>query len=293
MGLRIRTNVASVNAQRTLQKTTQDMNSNMGKMSSGYRINKASDDAAGLGISEALKGQIRSLGQAKRNAGDGISLIQIAEGSMNEISNILVRLRELATQASSDTIGNRERAYTNAEYVELVNEVDRISSTTVFNGVQLLKGEEAAGDPTMFTIHVGAGDGSVANTDTINFGVEKIAMDSAVLGLGKESEIGPQEVDGDFARENAAQKLNVIDDALAKVAHSRAYIGSQQSRLDHTINNLGIQIENMTAANSRIRDVDFADVMAKFTSNRILQQAGTSVLGQANSSQEIALSLIR
>jgi len=293
MGLRIRTNVASLNAQRTLQNTTQDMSKNMEKMSSGYRINKAADDAAGLAISETIKSQVRSLGQAKRNAGDGVSLIQIAEGSMNEISNILIRLRELATQASSDTIGNRERSYTNSEYVELVKEVDRIASTTKFNGIPLLKGEDALADPSMFTIHVGAGDGLIENTDTINFGVEKIAMDSTVLGLGTESEIGPQEVDGDFSRETAAEKLTILESALEKVSHSRAYIGSQQSRLGHTINNLGTQIENMSAANSRIRDADFADVMASFTSNKILQQAGASVLSQANSSQDIALSLLR
>jgi flagellin len=145
----------------------------------------------------------------------------------------------------------------------------------------------------MFTLHVGAGDGSAPNTDTIRFGVENIQLSAELLGLGKESEIGPVESTGEFSRETAAQKLTTLDTALQTVASSRAFLGAQQSRLGSTVNNLGIQVENLSAANSRIRDVDFADVTASFTQNRILQQAGASVLGQANSSQEIALSLLR
>lgn len=293
MGLRIRTNVASVNSQRTMGQSTQALGEDMAKLSSGYRINKAADDAAGLAISETMKAKVRSLDQAKRNANDGVSLIQVAEGSMNEVSNILIRLRELATQAASDTIGNTERSYTNREYVQLVNEIDRISNTTEFNGTKLLAGQEAVGDETMFTIHVGSGDGSVPNTDSLRIGVEDLTITTEKLGLGTESEIGPVNPEDGFSRETAAAKLTVIDNALEQVSSSRAYLGAQQSRLGSTINNLGIQIENTKSANSRIRDVDFAEVTASFTQNRILQQAGASVLAQANSAPEIALSLLR
>lgn len=293
MGLRIRTNVASVNAQRTMGQSSQALGEDMAKLSSGYRINKAADDAAGLAISENLKAQVRSLDQAKRNANDGVSLIQVAEGSMNEVSNILVRLRELATQAASDTIGNTERSYTNREYVQLVNEIQRISNTTEFNGTKLLAGQDAVGEETMFTIHVGAGDGMAENTDTLRIGVEDLEISVEKLGLGTGDEVGPTEVGESFSRETAAEKLTVIDSALQTVASSRAYLGAQQSRLGSTINNLGVQIENMKSANSRIRDVDFADATASFTQNRILQQAGASVLAQANSAPEIALSLLR
>jgi flagellin len=293
MGLRIKTNVSSLYAQRNLSKSTENLSESMGKLSSGYRINKAGDDAAGLAISETMNAKIRSLDQAKRNANDGVSLVQVAEGSFNEVSNILVRLRELATQSASDTIGNQERAYTNREYTQLVEEIDRISKTTNFNGIPLLGGAEALPDDTMFTIHVGAGDGSVENTDTIRIGVENLAISTELLNLGQEEEIGPMSADGDFTREQAAQKITVIDSALNTLSDKRSYLGAQQSRLGSTINNLGVQIENLKTANSRIRDVDFADETATLTQNRILQQAGLSVLSQANSAPEAALALLR
>ena len=293
MGLRIRTNVASLNAQRNMGNSTGAMQENIAKLSSGYRINKASDDAAGLAISETMRAKTRSLDVAKRNAADGVSLVQTAEGSMNEVSNILIRMRELATQASSDTIGNNERSYSNGEYVQLVNEIQRISNTTNFNGIPLLAGQEAVGDDKMFTIHVGAGDGSKENTDTIQIGVDRLKINVEDLGLGTGSEIGPSEKGEAFTRDIAAQKLSVIDNALDKVASSRAYVGAQQSRLGSTINNLGVQIENLKSANSRIRDVDFAEETAAFTQNKILQQAGGSVLMQANQAPEVALSLLR
>jgi len=294
MGLRIKTNIASINAQRNLSQSTAAEGESMAKLSSGYRINKAADDAAGLAISETMKAKIRSLGQAKRNANDGISLVQVAEGSMNEVSNILVRLRELATQSASDTIGNKERSYTNREYTQLVQEIDRITNTTEFNGISLLKGQAAVGDDdTMFTLHVGAGDGTKPNTDTIHIGVQDLQMDTETLGLGTGSEIGPTEPDEAFTRETAAEKLNVIDKALEHVASGRAYLGAQQSRLNSTINNLGVQVENLQSANSRIRDVDFAEETATFTQNKILQQAGMSVLAQANQAPEAVLSLLR
>jgi flagellin len=293
MGLRIRTNIGSVNAQRQLGLSTQATTENMAKLSSGYRINKAADDAAGLAVSETMRSKIRSFRQAQRNASDGISLVQTAEGSMNEITNILIRLRELATQAASDTIGNTERTYTNREYQQLVSEIDRIAKTTSFNGSPLLNGQEALSDSNMFTIHVGAGDGSVENTDTITIGVENIAISTEKLGLGGGAEIGPLTGGDEFLRETAAQKLTILDDALQFIAGSRSYLGAQQSRLNSTINNLGVQIENLQSANSRIRDVDFAEETASFTQNKILQQSGAAVLAQANSFPEIALALIR
>jgi flagellin len=265
----------------------------MAKLASGYRINKAADDAAGLAISENMKAKIRSLGQARRNANDGVSMVQVAEGSMNEVSNILIRLRELATQAASDTVGNTERAFTNREYTNLVSEIQRISNTSEWQGVPLLKGQEALGDETMFTIHVGAGDGQQENTDTIRIGVENLMVGAEDLGLGTGAEIGPENIGDDFTRDIAASKLTVIDSALQKIASNRSYLGAQQSRLNSTINNLGVQIENMKSANSRIRDVDFAEETATLTQNKILQQAGAAVLGQANQAPEVALSLLR
>lgn len=294
MGLRIRTNISSLQAQRQLSLSTTNLEQSMEKLASGYRINKASDDAAGLAISENLKAKIRSLGQAKRNASDGISMVQVAEGSMNEITNILVRLRELATQAASDTIGNTERAFTNREYVSLVDEIDRIANSTEFNGTMLLKGSEFNNGNTEFSIHVGAGDAKTPNVDNILFDIEGLKLDATeALGLGKDAEIGPTDMDGTFDRAAAADKLNVIDLALKRINSSRATLGAQQSRLSSTINNLGIQIENFGSANSRIRDVDFAAETATFTQNRILSQAGVSVLSQANQTPELAMTLLR
>lgn len=293
MGLRIRTNVTSLIAQRQLNNTTYNMGETMEKLSSGYRINKSADDAAGLAISETMTGKIRSMDQAKRNANDGISLIQVAEGGMNEISNILIRMRELATQSASDTIGNLERSYTNKEYTELVDEIDRIVSTTEFNGLKLLQGEEGNGINEL-VIHVGAGDGTVENTDTIGLNIEDIKINASdVLGLGAEAEIGPQESSGDFDRQTAADKLTILDDAIKKVAGNRAILGAKQSRLNSTITNLGVQIENLSTSRSRIRDVDFASATAEFAQSRILAQAGSSVLAQAGSVPELAVSLLR
>ncbi len=293
MGLRIKTNVPSLIAQRRLGNTTADMQSNMEKLSSGMRINKSADDAAGLAISETLTGKIRSMGQAQRNANDGISLIQVAEGSMNEISNILIRMRELATQSASDTLGNLERSYTNKEYTQLVDEIDRISNSTEFNGLNLLGGADKNNGVGNLTIHVGAGDGRTENTDTINIDIDAVKLNAKeVLGLNAESEIGPVDINDSFDRQMAADKLNTIDEAIKKVAGNRATLGAKQSRLNSTINNLGIQIENMSTSRSRIRDVDFAEVTAQFTQNRILGQAGTSVLAQASAIPELALKLL-
>ncbi len=293
MGLRIRTNVPALIAQRRLQGTTNEMSNNMEKLSSGNRINRSADDAAGLAISDTLTAKIRSLGQAKRNANDGVSLIQVAEGSMNEISNILIRMRELTTQAASDTIGNQERSFANKEYTQLVDEIDRISNTTEFNGLSLLGGANKNNGVGELTLHIGAGDGAAENTDTFAINIENIKLDAQnILGLGKEAEIGPTTADGDFDRATAAEKLGVIDQAIKTVAGNRALLGAKQSRLNSAINNLGSQIENMATTRSRIRDVDFAEVTAEFTQNRILAQAGTSILAQASSVPELSLKLL-
>ncbi|MEI8025184.1 MAG: flagellin [Pseudomonadota bacterium] len=283
MGLRIRTNVASLTAQRQMANTSKALNDSMDKLSSGYRINKASDDAAGLAISEQIKANLGSLGQAKRNASDGISMIQIAEGGMNEVSNILVRLRELSTQAASDTVGAKEREFSNREYTQLVDEVDRLSNTVEFNGIKLLKGAEAGIDTA--SIHVGSGNGSVENSDTILLDVKNLEVSSAKLELGKGDEI--------TTREGASERLATIDNALSTVSSLRATMGAKQSRLNSTINNLSISIENQSATNSRIKDVDFAAEVAVSSQNRILAQSGISVLSQANSIPEMAVSLIR
>lgn len=295
MGLRVRTNTSSINAQRELGKSTDSMRNTMEKLASGSRINKSADDAAGLAISSSLTAKTRSMEQALRNASDGISLIQVAEGGMNEMTNILQRLRELATQAASDTIGNRERSYTNKEYVALVDEIERIANTTQFNGRNLLKGPEGnEGGEGLFTIHVGAGDGIVPNTDTIRLAVEEMKLIPAEdLELGREAEIGPLNPEEAFDRALAAEKLTKIDRALDRINTTRANLGAQQNRLGSAINNLGIQIENSKAANSRIRDVDFAAATAEYTQSRILQQAGVSVLSQANAQPEIVMNLLR
>jgi len=265
----------------------------MEKLSSGYRINKAADDAAGLGIADKMKGRIRSLNQAQRNANDGISMIQVAEGSMNEISNILTRMRELATQSSSDTIGNLERVFANREYTQLVDEIDRIARTTDFNGRPLLLGLDALGQED-FVLHIGGGDAQEANTDALYIDMDVLKIETVeTLNLGKEAEIGPAAIGDDFSRTTAAEKLTVVDQALEAVANNRAFLGAQQSRLNSTVGNLGIQIENLKSAHSRIRDVDFAAVTASFTQNRILQQGGAAVLAQANQAPELALSLLR
>ena len=296
MGLRIRTNIASVNAQRRMSQTTETMQTSMRNLSSGYRINRSADDAAGLAISENLKAQTRSMKQARRNANDGVSMIQVAEGSMNEVTNILIRLRELSVQAASDTIGNKERMFSNKEYVQLVDEIDRIASTTEFNGTKLLRGIEAnEGMEGELTLHIGAGDGRVENTDTILLDIDKYKIISdEVLELGKEAEIGPESMDDlSFTRETAAGKLRIVDDALDYVAGARAELGAQQNRLQSAISNLGTAIENTESTNSQIRDVDFAAETARLTQMKILNQAGAQVLANANTLPEVALSLLR
>ncbi|MBQ48542.1 MAG: flagellin FliC [Zetaproteobacteria bacterium] len=294
MGLRIKTNVGSLKAQRNLGNTNTRMEDNITKLSSGHRINKSADDAAGLAISATMYSKIRSSTQAKRNANDGISMIQVAEGSFNEITNIMVRLRELSIQSSSDSVGDLERSFANKEYVELVDEIDRIANSTEFGGYKLLKGADANEGLDTLNFHISAGDDSVANRDSILVDIEAIKIDSGdILGLGKGEEVGPMDADGDFNREVSTEKLTVLDDAMNKVAGFRANLGAKQSRLMSTVQNLGVVIENLETSRSRIQDTDFASETAKLTQNRILGQSGVSVLAQGNSQPEQVLGLLR
>lgn len=277
MGLRINTNVASLNAQRNLRGTRLAMDKSLEKLSSGQRINRAGDDAAGLAISENLKAQIRGLGQAERNAEDGISLVQIAEGALSEVSNILIRLRELAVQAASDTIGPTERKFLNVEFEQLTSEIDRIANSTEFNRVPLLNGTGA-----VFDIQIGTRNDPIA--DRLTFDASSADVNVAALGLNLASVAD---------KISAQNSLAAIDQSIISVSGIRADFGALQNRLQSTINNIAVSIENLSAANSRVRDTDVAAETATLTKNNILMSAGTSVLAQANSSTKNALSLIQ
>lgn len=276
MGLRINTNTASLNSQRVLWNTKLGLDKSMEKLSSGYRINRAGDDAAGLAISENLRAQIRGLKQASRNANDGISLVQVAEGAMNELSSILIRLRELAVQSASDTIGPVERQFLNVEYDQLVSEVDRIADATEFNGTQLL-----AGTGSIMDFQVGIRNNP--DIDRISFDSSKADANSASLGVNLTSVAD---------KASAQNALSSIDTALMSVSAMRADFGALQNRLQMTVSNINNSVENMSAANSRIRDVDVAEETSEMTRNNILLQAGTSVLAQANQSANVALGLL-
>lgn len=276
MGLRIATNIQSLSAQRSLQKVKATQNSALEKLSSGNRINKAGDDAAGLAISEKLKAGIRGAQQANRNAGDGVSLIQTAEGGLNEVSNILVRLRELSVQAASDTVGDKERAYSDMEFQQLVTEIDRIAASTTFNEKSLLSGEGESMDFQIGFYNNPQNDRITYNPATQNVQTEAIGL----AGVDVKSKL------------NAQENLQKIDDAMNAVNGNRAELGALQNRLQSTIRNLEVQTENMAATNSRIRDTDIATESAELAKANILSASGVSVLAQANTSGTQALSLI-
>ncbi|MFS4458401.1 flagellin [Bdellovibrio sp. HCB2-146] len=276
MGMRISTNVSAINAQRTMVGSQRAIGKSMEQLSSGSRINKAADDAAGLAISENLKSQIRSLGQAGRNANDGISMVQTAEGGLSEISNILTRMRELGVQASSDTIGDTERGFLDKEVQQLKAEAQRITQTTKFGTTKLLDG---SGDKFDFQVGINNDD----DADRISFNAGET---NATIG-----ELG---IDGfDFTGKAGAQSaLEQIDKAQSQVNGYRANLGALQNRLQSTVDNLGVQHENISAANSRIRDTDIAAATAESTRNQVLLQSNTAVLGQANQIPNMALRLI-
>jgi flagellin len=276
MGLRINTNVSSLNAQRNLGVTRLAQQKVLEQLSSGQRINRAGDDAAGLAISENFKAQIRGLGQAERNAQDGVSLVQIAEGALQEVSNILIRLRELSVQSASDTIGPTERKFLNVEFEQLLSEVDRIANSTEFNRVPLLNGTGS-----VFDIQIGTRNDPLS--DRLTFDASSADVNVAALGLNLAS------VSDKISAQNS---LAAIDQSIQTVSGVRADFGALQNRLQSTINNIQVSSENLSAANSRVRDADVASATAELTRTNILMQAGTSVLAQANQSTTTALGLI-
>jgi flagellin len=276
MSLRIATNVQSLAAQRYLLNNHEEQNKSLERLSSGSRINKAGDDAAGLAISEKLKANIRSMKQASRNANDGVSLVQTAEGAMNEISNIMIRLRELSIQGASDTIGDTERGFINKEVQQLKSEVDRISNSTEFNGTKLLNGQGPDLD-----IQVGLNNNPAI--DRFSYSTKSLQTNLSGFGLEDVSTA---------SKEMSQTNLMKIDTALTHLNENRATLGALQNRLQSTINNLGIYRENLESANSRIRDTDMAEETANLTKSNILTQANVSVLGQANQNPQLALKLL-
>lgn len=276
MSLRINTNVQSLQAQRHLGINHHEQNKALEKLASGSRINRAGDDAAGLAISEKLRAHIRSMKQATRNAQDGVSLIQVAEGSMNEIGNILIRLRELSIQSASDTIGDTERGFIDKEVQNLKSEIDRISKSTEFNGRRLLDGSSGQLD-----IQVGIHNNPFEDRFTYDPSHHVTTVES--MGLGALSTM---------SKETSQANLESLDEAIIRVNGSRSDLGALQNRLNSTINNLGIYIENQSEANSRIRDTDVAEETSNLTKSNILTQSTVSVLAQANTNAQQALKLL-
>ncbi len=275
MALIVNSNIASITAQRNLGISTAALQGSISRLSSGLRITKASDDAAGLGISETLRAQIRSINQAVRNSNDGISLLQIADGGAANIGGLLARLRELAEQSASGVLGSNERSFLDQEFVALRSEIDRISAVTEFNGVKLLSG---------------AGNNSLS----IQIGFRSSANDTLTLSLNDLDRVALNLTTTNVSTSaSALAALSNIDSAISAVASARANVGSLQNRIDAAVQNLEVANENVSAAESRIRDADIAFETALFTRNQILVSAGTSILAQANTLPQQALSLLQ
>jgi len=280
MTISVLTNVASLNAQRNLTSTQAALASSVGRLSSGMRINSASDDAAGLGISENLKANIRSLAQAQRNANDGISMSQVAEGSMNDMQGIVSRMRELSVQSANSTLGGTERGYIQTEFTQLSSEINRISAVTDFNGQKLLDGSASAGLTFQIGIQNTSNDRlsmSITKLTTSTLGSTSLHIASASLSTAT----------------NAQLAIGTFDKAIQQLSQARAKVGATQNRMTVTVSNLAVAQENLSAANSRIRDVDVAQESANLTKSQILSQAGLAVLAQANQLPQSALSLLR
>jgi len=265
MGLRIGTNVGSLTVQRNLQATQQDTQRSLARLSSGNRIVNASDDAAGLSISQNLEAEIRGLKQASRNANDGVSFVQTAEGGLNEVSNILIRLRELGVQAGSDTIGDDERGFLDREYQSLKKEVDRIANVTNFNGRQLLNG---SGAELAFQVGTHKGENNV-----ITYRADEANATASNIGISST---------GVRSKSDALDSLDGVDQAIKKVNEYRSTLGALQNRLHSASNNLSVGIENLSDAKSRIADTDIAEEASKLARSTVLQNAGIAVLAQAN-----------
>jgi len=277
MGLRIGTNVASMAAQRNLSKNSVEEQKTFNRLASGNRITSAGDDAAGLSISENLNAQIRSMKQAERNANDGISFVQVAEGGLSEVGNILTRLRELSIQAASDTIGDRERGFIDKEYQSLKQEIDRIANVTNFNGTPLLNGQSKKDN---LEFQVGARNNTA---DRIQFSVHEYDVRTDKLGV---SGISASTID------DARDSIDKLDEAIAAVSGSRAGLGAMQNKLQSTTNTISIATDNLSQARSRIADADIAVEATALAQKQILRQAGVSVLAQANAAPQLALKLL-
>ena len=276
--MRINTNTAAINAQRNLYNTELKLSKSLERLSSGLRVNRAGDDAAGLAISENLKSDIRALEQSSRNAADGISVIQTAEGALDEVNGILIRMRELAQQAANETLGASERGYLNTEFQALSTEITRISDTAQFNGTLLLNGSVTG------TLDIQVGLGNSAD-DRIGITLSG-NRDAATLGIGSSVLTGADNT-------TALASIATVEAAISTVSGARADLGAVQNRLESTIRSIGNTIENLSAANSRIRDVDIAAETTAMTSAQILQQAGVAVLSQANMTPQTALMLLQ
>ncbi|HXF92896.1 MAG TPA: flagellin [Nitrospiraceae bacterium] len=274
MALTINNNIASISAQRNLSVSSEALQRSVERLSSGLRITRAADDAAGLAVSETLRAHIRSINQVIRNANDGISLTQIADGAASTIGNLLTRMRELASQASNGTLGSTERSYLDQEFLALRSEIDRIASVTEFNGNFLLSGTSNS-----FTLQVGfkSGAGNTLSIALRDLDLQSLSLSSVNISTA----------------DNAQSALSNIDSAISAVATARADYGSYQNRLEATIASLQVASENLSAAESRIRDADIAYETAQFTRNQILVQSGIAVLAQANTLPQQALALLR
>ncbi len=266
-------NLTAMNSNRMLGLTTSSQAKSTEKLSSGYRVNRAADDAAGLAISEKMRRQVKGLTQASRNAQDGISCVQTAEGALTEVHDMLQRMNTLANQASNDTMTSADRGYLDQEVQALVSEIDRVASTTTFNEKNLLDGSF-----TGKNLQVGAESGQF-------IGISISAMKSSTIGITNVTVSGA-------TNSNAQAAISMIKTALASVSSQRADLGAVQNRLEHTIKNLDNVVENTTAAESQIRDTDMASEMVAFSNNNILAQAGTSMLAQANQANQNVLSLL-
>lgn len=284
--MRINHNIAALNTYRQLGTANAGQAKSMEKLSSGLRINKAGDDAAGLAISEKMRGQIRGLDMASKNAQDGISLIQTAEGGLNETHSILQRMRELAVQSSNDTNVEQDRDALQKEFAELGKEIERIQDKTTFNTQSLFKGAASGVNSSgKLQLQVGANKGDIIELDLTTEGVKLSTASTGVTALAKGASISTQT--------DAANAIKTLDDLTKTVSEGRAYLGAMQNRLEHTITNLDNASENLTAAESRVRDVDMAKEMMEQTKNSILSQAAQAMLAQANQQPQGVLQLLR
>ena len=288
MGMQINTNVSALNAYRNLSSTQNDLSKSLEKLSSGLRINRAADDAAGLAISEGLRSQVGGLNVAARNAQDGISVIQTAEGALTEVHSILQRMRDLAVQAGNDSNNTESRDAIKTEIDELSSELNRISNNTEFNGKKLLQGGT-------LSFQVGAnGNAGTDVSNTLSVTLANLTSDlTGVVAVTTDgSAVTTSTLTVDTAA-NAATSIEAIDTAIEAVSTSRATLGASQNRFESTINSLNVSAENLSAAESRIRETDMAAEMVKFTAKNILSQAGTAMLAQANQSTQGVLQLLR